>query len=141
MARLQTHLDTGSGEFAANQAHMAVLVEALKTAGQVDTLVGEGPFTVFAPVDDAFAKLPKKALADLLADKEKLTSILARHVVPGRVPASALDSYAAIKTLGGDSLAVATDLGIKVGTAYVIQADVVASNGIVHAIDSVLLPD
>ena len=117
------------------------LVEAVKAADLVDTLKGDGPFTVFAPVDEAFAKLPKKALAELLKDKERLTSVLLRHVVPGRVPASALSSYAAIRTAGEDTLEVATELGVKVDSAYVIQADIETSNGIVHAIDSVLLPD
>ena len=117
------------------------LVKAVKAAGLVDTLKGDGPFTVFAPVDEAFAKLPKKALADLLKDKKRLTSVLLRHVVPGRVPASALSSYAAVRTVGEDTLDIDTNLGVKVGSAYVIQADIEASNGIVHAIDSVLLDD
>lgn len=126
---------------AAAAGSFATLIEAVKAAGLVDTLKGDGPFTVFAPVDDAFARLPEGALAELLEDKERLTEVLTLHVVPGRVPASALNSYAAIKTLGGGTLDVATDLGVKVGSAYVIQADVEATNGIVHAIDSVLLPE
>ncbi len=117
------------------------LAKAVQVAGLVDTLKGEGPFTVFAPTDDAFDRLPKGALAALLKDKKKLASVLTFHVVPGRVEAAALESYAAMKTVQGNGLEVDTSIGVKVGSAYVVQADIQASNGVIHAIDSVLLPE
>jgi uncharacterized surface protein with fasciclin (FAS1) repeats len=117
------------------------LVKALDAANLADTLKGEGPYTVFAPVDDAFDRLPEGALAALHEDTEKLAAVLTFHVVPGRVEAAALDSYAAVKTVQGKSLDVDTSIGVKVGSAYVVQADIEASNGVIHAIDSVLLPE
>ena len=117
------------------------LVTAVKAAGLVDTLKSEGPFTVFAPTDDAFAKLPEGALDELLADKEKLTSVLTYHVAPGRVGSSALGGVAAVKTVQGQTLDVDTSVGVKVGSAYVVQPDIETSNGVIHAIDSVLLPE
>ena len=117
------------------------LAKAVRVADLVDTLKGDGPFTVFAPTDDAFDRLPKGALAALLKDKEKLASVLTFHVVPGRVEAAALDSYAAMKTVQGKGLDVDTSIGVKVGSAYVVEADIQASNGVIHAIDSVLLPE
>lgn len=117
------------------------LVEAVLAADLADTLRGEGPFTVFAPVDDAFDRLPEGALAELLEDKEKLASLLTFHVVPGRVEAAALESFAALRTIQGKSLDVDTSIGVKVGPAYVVQADIATSNGVIHAIDSVLLPE
>ena len=117
------------------------LLAAVQKAGLAKALKGEGPLTVFAPTDDAFARLPEGALEELLADEEKLTSLLRLHVVPARVEASTLGSYAAIKTLGGESLEVDTSsVGIKIGSAYVVEADIATSNGVIHAIDSVLLP-
>jgi len=118
----------------------STLVEALKVADLVDTLAGDGPFTVFAPTDDAFARLPEGALNELLADKEKLTEVLTYHVVAGRLGAADLAGVERAKTLQGQSLGVETSLGVKIGDAYVVEADVPCSNGVIHAIDSVLLP-
>ncbi len=126
---------------AAGAGAFSTLVQAVQAAGLVDTLKGDGPFTVFAPTNDAFSRLPEGALAELLDDKEKLTAVLTHHVVPGRVASSALDSYAAVKTVQGGSLEVDTSIGVKIGSAYVVQADIEASNGVIHAIDSVLLPE
>ena len=117
------------------------LVKAVLAADLADTLKGEGPLTVFAPTDDAFDRLPEGALAELLEDKEKLAAVLTFHVVPGRVEAAALESYAALKTVQGKGLDVETSIGVKIGSAYVVQADIETSNGVIHAIDSVLLPD
>ncbi len=117
------------------------LVKAILAADLADTLKGDGPFTVFAPTDDAFDRLPEGVLAGLLEDQEKLASVLTFHVVPGRVEAAALDSYAAMKTVQGESLDVDTSIGVKVGSAYVVEADIETSNGVIHAIDSVLIPE
>lgn len=116
------------------------LVEALRSAGLVDVLKAQGPFTVFAPTDDAFAKLPAEALEAVLKDQERLKAILTHHVVPGRYRASDLSGIDALRTLQGTPLKVDTRVGVKVGSAYVVQSDVMASNGIIHAIDSVLMP-
>lgn len=116
------------------------LVTALKAAGLVDTLKGVGPFTVFAPTDAAFAKMPKGSLDALLKDKAKLTKILTYHVVSGKVMSTAIQSGSQ-KTLEGASLTVTNVNGkIMVDKANVIQADIAADNGVIHAIDVVLAP-
>jgi uncharacterized surface protein with fasciclin (FAS1) repeats len=119
------------------------LAAALTAAGLVETLKGPGPFTVFAPTDAAFAKLPAGTLADLLKpeNKAKLTAILTYHVVPGSVAAAQVTSLKSARTVNGKSITVAVSGGmVKVDTATVTQADVRASNGIIHVIDSVMLP-
>jgi len=116
------------------------LVAAVQAAGLVDTLKGEGPFTVFAPTDEAFAKLPPGTLDALLKDKAKLQAILTYHVVPGRVMASDVTKLTSAKTVQGQSLAINTSKGVKVGTANVVKTDVQASNGVIHVIDTVLIP-
>jgi uncharacterized surface protein with fasciclin (FAS1) repeats len=116
------------------------LAKALEAAGLVDTLKGEGPFTVFAPTDEAFAKLPPGALDALVADKEKLRSVLLYHVVPGNVTASEIVKLQSAKTASGDTLAIDAREGVKVGAASVVKADVMARNGVIHVIDSVMLP-
>lgn len=116
------------------------LVKAVKAAGLADTLKGDGPFTVFAPTDEAFAKLPAGTVESLLNDKEKLAQILTYHVVPGRVMSSDVTT-GAVPTVQGQSLNVVVDKGaVKVNQAQVVQADVTASNGVIHVIDSVVLP-
>ena len=115
------------------------LATALKAAGLVDTLKGPGPFTVFAPTDAAFAKVPKDQLDALLADKAKLTAVLTYHVVPGKVMAADVKP-GSVKTVQGASLTIATEGGVKVDGARVTTADIVASNGVIHVIDSVVLP-
>ena len=115
------------------------LAAALKAAGLVDTLKGKGPFTVFAPTDEAFAKIPKDQLNALLADKAKLTAVLTYHVVAGSVMSK--DVHAGmVKTVQGSSLTVSTMGGVKVDNANVTAVDIVADNGVIHVIDTVILP-
>jgi uncharacterized surface protein with fasciclin (FAS1) repeats len=117
------------------------LVTAVKTADLVDTLKSEGPFTVFAPTDAAFAKLPKGTLEALLNDKEKLTAVLTYHVVPGKVMAADVVNLKTAKTANGNSLIIsAADGSVMVNNAKVIQTDIAASNGVIHVIDTVVLP-
>lgn len=116
------------------------LVTAVQAAGLVETLKGEGPFTVFAPTDEAFAKLPPGTLEALLKDKAKLQAVLTYHVVSGRVMAADVAGLNSAKTVQGQSLSIDTSKGVKVGTANVIKTDVLASNGVIHVIDSVLIP-
>ena len=119
------------------------LAAALKAAGLVDTLKGTGPFTVFAPTDDAFAKLPKGTLDDLLKpeNKEKLAAILTYHVVAGKVMAADVKDGATCKTVNGKELTQSVKDGkVMIGGATVTKADIPASNGVIHVIDTVLLP-
>ena len=126
---------------AAAAGQFRTLVAALEKADLVDTLKGAGPYTVFAPTDEAFAKLPKGALEGLLQDKEKLTSVLTYHVVPGKVMAADVKSGQA-KTVQGESLTLGTKNGaVTVNDARVIKTDIAASNGVIHVVDSVLLPN
>ena len=118
------------------------LVAAVKAAGLVETLQGAGPFTVFAPTDEAFAKLPKGTVEDLLKpeNKEKLVSILTYHVVPGKVMAADVKTMKA-KTVNGKELDVKVKSGaVTVDDAKVVKTDVAASNGVIHVIDTVVLP-
>jgi uncharacterized surface protein with fasciclin (FAS1) repeats len=116
------------------------LATALQAAGLVETLKGKGPFTVFAPTDDAFAKLPAGALDALLKDKAKLTAVLTYHVVSGKVTAADVTRLKEAKTVQGSSLRISTAGGVKVDDATVVKTDIEASNGVVHVIDSVLMP-
>jgi uncharacterized surface protein with fasciclin (FAS1) repeats len=115
------------------------LATALQAAGLVDTLKGKGPFTVFAPTDAAFAKIPKADLDALLKDKAKLTAVLTYHVVPGAVMAKDVKA-GTVKTVQGGMLTIGTTGGVTVNNAKVVQADIVASNGVIHVIDTVVLP-
>ena len=115
------------------------LATALTAAGLIDTLKGKGPFTVFAPTDAAFAKLPKADLDALLADKAKLTAVLTYHVVPGKVMAKDVKA-GKVKTVQGSEITVATAGGVTVDGAKVSATDIVADNGVIHVIDSVVLP-
>ena len=115
------------------------LATALTAAGLIDTLKGKGPFTVFAPTDEAFAKIPKADLDALLADKAKLTAVLTYHVVPGKVMAKDVKA-GKVKTVQGSELMLGTTGGVTVDAAKVVQADIVADNGVIHVIDSVVLP-
>jgi transforming growth factor-beta-induced protein len=119
------------------------LATALKAAGLVDTLKGPGPFTVFAPSDEAFAKLPPGTLDDLLKPEnhDKLVAILTYHVVPGKVMAKDVVKLSEAKTVNGKDLKIAVDGGkVTVDNATVTKADIACSNGVIHVIDSVLLP-
>ncbi len=115
------------------------LAAALTAAGLIDTLKGAGPFTVFAPTDEAFAKIPKAQLDALLADKSKLTAVLTYHVVAGKVMAKDVKA-GKVKTVQGSELTVATAGGVMVDGAKVTATDIVADNGVIHVIDSVVLP-
>lgn len=116
------------------------LVTAVKAAGLVDTLKGPGPFTVFAPTDEAFAKIPKADLDALLADKEKLTAVLTYHVVPGKVMAADVKP-GMVKTVQGGEITVAVEGStVKVDNATVVKTDINTSNGVIHVIDSVIMP-
>jgi len=116
------------------------LVKAVQAAGLADTLKGSGPFTVFAPTDAAFAKLPAGTLESLLQDKDKLAQILTYHVVPGRIMSSDV-STGTVPTVQGQSLNVVVERGrVNVNEARVVKADVLASNGVIHVIDTVVLP-
>jgi uncharacterized surface protein with fasciclin (FAS1) repeats len=137
-AQMKDIVDTavGAGKF-------NTLVAAVKAAGLVETLKGAGPFTVFAPTDDAFAKLPKGTVEDLLKpeNKAKLVSILTYHVLPGKVMAADIaGKKMSVKTVQGSEVAVDAMSGVKVDAATVVIADVAASNGVIHAIDAVIMP-
>jgi len=116
------------------------LVTAVQVAGLVDTLSGAGPFTVFAPTDEAFAKIPKETLDAVLADKAKLTAILTYHVVAGKVMASDVMGLTSAKTVQGGEVKIDTTDGVMVDDAKVVQADIECTNGVIHVIDSVLMP-
>ena len=129
---------------AVSTGQFKTLAAALEAAGLIDELKGAGPFTVFAPTDEAFAKLPAGTVESLLKpeNKEKLKSILLYHVVSGNVPASKVSKLngRSVKTLQGSSIKVRTHPGVRVGNANVVQTDVMASNGVIHVIDTVLIP-
>jgi uncharacterized surface protein with fasciclin (FAS1) repeats len=116
------------------------LATALQAAGLVETLKGEGPFTVFAPTDEAFAKIPESDLEALLADKTKLTKVLTYHVVPGKVTAADVVKLSSAKTVEGQSIKIDTSSGVKVDGANVTQTDIMATHGVIHVIDAVILP-
>lgn len=119
------------------------LVSAVKAAGLVDTLKGKGPFTVFAPTDEAFAKLPNGTLGNLLKpeNKKQLVAILTYHVVPGKVMAKDLAGQKTMaKSVEGSEIAVDATNGVKVDNAKVVKADIQASNGVIHAVDAVIMP-
>jgi len=117
------------------------LLAALDAAGLTDALRGDGPFTVFAPTDAAFAKLPTGTVEDLLQDIPKLTSILTYHVVPGKVLASDVVKLNEAKTLQGQKVKISTSSGVKIDDARVVKTDIATSNGVIHVIDSVILPN
>src|ERR671932_446825 len=116
------------------------LVAAVQAAGLVDTLKGAGPFTVFAPTDEAFSKLPAGTVDSLLADIPQLTKILTYHVVSGKVKASDVVKLDKATTVQGSDVKIDASQGVKVNDATVVTPDVEADNGVIHVIDSVLLP-
>jgi uncharacterized surface protein with fasciclin (FAS1) repeats len=127
---------------ASSAENFKTLVAAVKAAGLVDTLQGKGPFTVFAPTDEAFAKLPAGRLEDLLKpeNRGRLTAVLKYHVVPGKVLAADIKTMQA-KTAQGQSLMLkVSDAGVMVDNANVIKTDLLAENGVIHVIDAVILP-
>jgi uncharacterized surface protein with fasciclin (FAS1) repeats len=120
----------------------STLAAALGAAGLIQTLKGDGPFTVFAPTDEAFSKIPAETLSDLLQpeNKAKLTAILTYHVVSGRMYALAISNMESATTLQGQTLQFSKRDGVKINDATVLTADVEATNGVIHIIDAVLLP-
>ena len=123
----------GAGDF-------TTLVAAVEAAGLVETLKGEGPFTVFAPTDAAFAALPEGTVEGLLEDPEALAAILTYHVVAGKVMSTDLSDGMMAPTVNGADITIGTMGGVTVNGANVVTADIEASNGVIHVIDSVLLP-
>jgi uncharacterized surface protein with fasciclin (FAS1) repeats len=122
--------------------NFSTLATALGAADLVETLKGDGPFTVFAPTDAAFAKVPQQTLADLLQpeNKKKLAAILTYHVVPGKVTSHQVMAMNSATTLQGQKLNISKQDGVKINEAKVIVTDVEATNGVIHVIDSVLMP-
>ena len=116
------------------------LIAAVKAADLVDTLKGPGPFTVFAPTDEAFAKLPPGTVDALLADKAKLAAVLTYHVVAGNVSSAQVSGMTEATTVQGGKIKIDTTSGVKINNATVIKADIAASNGVIHVIDTVLMP-
>jgi len=125
----------------AEQAGFNTLTAAVKAAGLEDTLTNDGPFTVFAPTDEAFNKLPEGTVDNLLANPEKLKKVLLYHVVAGNVMAADVMKLDSAKTLNGANVAINTKDGVKVNDSNVIKTDIEASNGTVHVIDTVLIPE
>jgi uncharacterized surface protein with fasciclin (FAS1) repeats len=125
---------------AVSAGSFTTLVAAVQAAGLVDTLKGAGPFTVFAPTDEAFAKLPEGTVESLLKDIPKLTKILTYHVVSGKVMAADVVKLTSAKTVEGSEVKIDASNGVKINDSTVTTPDVVADNGVIHIIDSVLLP-
>lgn len=128
---VDTAVDAGS---------FTTLVAAVEAAGLVETLKGDGPFTVFAPTDEAFAALPAGTVEGLLEDPEALAAILTYHVVPGKVMSTDLSNNMMATTVNGADVTIMTEGGVTVNGANVVTADIEASNGVIHVIDAVILP-
>jgi len=127
-------------ELAVAAEGLTTLVAALKAADLVGALSGEGPFTVLAPTDDAFNDLPEGTLESLLADTEKLKTVLLSHVIEGTVLADTVVTLNSATTLSGQTLAISTANGVEIGGAGVLKTDIMASNGVIHLIDKVITP-
>lgn len=140
-ALADSHMSKDIVDTAVAAGDFTTLVTAVQKAGLVETLKGEGPFTVFAPNDAAFAKIPSDQLNALLADKAKLTAVLTYHVVPGKVMAADVVKLTSAKTVEGQEVTIDASDGVKVDGAKVIKTDIVASNGVIHVIDTVLMPE
>lgn len=142
-AKAESMADKDIVDIAASAGSFKTLVAAVQAAGLVDALKGEGPLTVFAPTDEAFGKLPDGTVENLLKpeNKDKLVAILTYHVVPGRVTADEVVNLDSAKTLNGRSLKISTkDGNVMVDGARVTATDIMASNGVIHTIDTVVLP-
>lgn len=129
---------------AASADQFSTLVAAVKAAGLVETLKGDGPFTVFAPTDEAFAALPEGTVENLLKpeNKEQLVAVLTYHVIPGKVMSSDIAGKTAeVETVQGSALSIDATSGVKVDNASVTTADIITSNGVIHVIDKVVLPN
>lgn len=128
-------------ETAIDAKNFTTLLAAVKQAELVDALKGEGPYTLFAPTDEAFAKIPQSQLQALLNNKKMLTSVLTYHVVADNVTSSDVVKLKQAKTLQGQSISIDATNGVKVDNANVIMTDIVASNGVIHVIDTVIMPN
>jgi len=128
-------------ETAVEAGSFETLTTAVEEAGLADTLKEEGPYTVFAPTDEAFAQLPEGTVSSLLEpeNQDKLTDILLYHVVAGEVTSDQIVD-GELKTVGGESVYISTDQGVQINDANVVKADIAADNGVIHVIDQVLLP-
>ena len=127
-------------ETAMSNDDFSTLVELVKEAGLVDTLKGSGPFTLFAPTNEAFAKIPAADLAALKSDKTKLAEVLKYHLISGSVMADKVAGMKTAKTVEGESLTIDTSKGVKIDNAMVTQTDIMAKNGVIHVVDTVLMP-
>ena len=127
-------------ETAIGKPDFTTLVTAIKAAGLVDTLSGTGPFTVFAPTNAAFAKIPEATLNKILENKDKLTSILTYHVIAGKVMSKDIEKTTEVKTVEGSKITITTKEGVMVNNAKVTLTDIDCSNGVIHVIDTVLIP-
>jgi len=128
-------------ETAAEAGTFKILLKAAQEAGLVDTLSGDGPFTVFAPTDEAFSKLPEGTIEDLLKNKEKLTEILTYHVIPEKVMADDVVTLSKATTANGKDISIDAKDAVFIDDAQVIQTDIDCTNGVIHVIDTVLIPD
>ncbi len=128
-------------EVAQEAGQFNTLIAAVEAAGLADTLATDGPFTVFAPTDEAFAQIPQEQLAALLEDTESLTAILTYHVVSGKVMAADVVGLESATTLQGSDVSIsASDYGVRIDNARVVTTDIEASNGVIHVIDAVITP-
>jgi len=127
-------------EVASGAGGFSTLLKAAEVAGLVDTLSKGGPFTIFAPTDDAFSKIPSETLNALLADPEKLKGILLYHAVEGKVMSTDLSGEIDVKTVQGQKIKINATKGVMVNDAKVVKADIEANNGVIHVIDKVILP-
>jgi uncharacterized surface protein with fasciclin (FAS1) repeats len=125
---------------AAGAKEFSTLVTAVKAAGLTETLKGKGPFTVFAPTNAAFAKIPKSKLDALLKDKKALSALLTYHVVPGKVLASSLKPSQTVKTVQGGTVKIVTKPAPMINNAKITKTDILCSNGVIHVIDTVIMP-
>ena len=135
-----THAQGDIVDVAVAAGNFEILVTALEAAGLVETLKGDGPFTVFAPTDEAFASLAEDTLEKLLTDNYALTQVLTYHVVSGAVPATDVINLTEATTVQGQAVTIDISDGVKIGGSNVIATDILASNGLIHVIDAVLMP-
>ena len=127
-------------ETASNEGTFKTLIIALREAGLYDILSSEGPFTIFAPTDEAFSKLPNGTIEKIMKDKEKLTDILTYHIIPNRVFSKDVNSVQKADTINGKQVKIKAGNNVKIDNARVIKSDIKCTNGVLHIIDEVLLP-
>ena len=127
-------------ETAQKNGNFTTLVKAIQTAGMEDTLKSGGPFTCLAPTDEAFSKVPQGTIDALMKDKDKLATVLKFHTLDGKVMSRDLKNMDRVKTLAGEEIKVDSSEGLKVGEAMAVQPDIEASNGVIHVIDRVMIP-